>query len=236
VNKAALIAWREIRWEIYGDRAAVIRTLFFAALPVLFVLSERNSLPSTRSDLTMIALAFQSALFPALSGVALIASTFTQEKENGTLLPLLAAPVRDMDIVVGKLLGMIGPVMAISAASLAIFYVLGRLVYGPERIERSLPPEILYAILIVAFLYLVTAGSWALIIAARVRTTRAAQQLVGLLIGLSVGVYIGFGFVAARVGTGWPLLALGPFLLALDVIALEIARRVWQRGEVIGRL
>src|SRR3989442_6035954 len=146
MGKAALIAWREIRWEIFGDRGAILRTGFFALLPILFVLSGRGTGPGGPNDISMLVLALQSTLIPALSGVALIASTFTQEKENGTLLPLLAAPVRDMDIVVGKLLGMIGPVMLVAAGSVAVFYVLGFFVYGPARIGRALPPEMLYVI------------------------------------------------------------------------------------------
>ncbi len=236
MSKAALIAWREIRWEIFGDRGAVLRTGFFALLPAIFVLAERNAAAGPRSDLALLALALQSALIPALSGVALIASTFTQEKENGTLLPLLAAPVRDMDIVVGKLLGMVGPVMAICAGSLTVFYVLGLFVYGPARIGSALPPTILYALLAIAFLYLITAGSWVLIVAAIVRTSRAAQQIAGLLIGVSAAVFGVLGIAAARIADGWALVGLAIILVAADVVALEIARRVWQRDEVIGRL
>ena len=125
MGKAALIAWREIRWEIFGDRGAVIRTGFFALLPILFVLSGRGMGRGGPNDISILVLALQSTLIPALSGVALIASTFTQEKENGTLVPLLASPVRDIDIVVGKLLGMVAPVMLICAGSLAVFYLQG---------------------------------------------------------------------------------------------------------------
>lgn len=236
MNKAVLIAWREIRWEIFGDRGAVLRAGIFALLPAIFVLGERNSPSGPRSDLALLVLALQSALIPALSGVALIASTFTQEKENGTLLPLLAAPVRDMDIVVGKLLGMVGPVMAICAGSLAVFYVLGVFVYGPVRVGNALPPAILYALLAVAFLYLITAGSWVLIIAAVVRTSRAAQQITGLLIGVSAALFGVLGVIGSRIADGWALVGLAVILVAADVVALEIARRVWQRGEVIARL
>jgi len=235
VGKAALIAWREIRWEIYGDRASVIRTGFFALLPILFVLSARGQ-PGGPNDISILALALQSTLIPALSGVALIASTFTQEKENGTLVPLLASPVRDIDIVVGKLLGMVGPVMLICLGSLGVYYVLGSFLFGATRIRLALPPEILFSVMVVAFLYLMSAGSWVLIIAALVRTTRAGQQLAGVMIGLSAAVFGGLAIAAARIADGWGLVGLGLALVAADVVALEIARRVWQRDEVIGRL
>jgi ABC-type Na+ efflux pump permease subunit len=188
------------------------------------------------NDISILILALQSTLIPALSGVALIASTFTQEKENGTLVPLLASPVRDIDIVVGKLLGMVAPVMLICAGSLTVFYVLGSLVYGAERVRGALPAEILFALLVLAFLYLMTAGSWVLIVAAIVRTTRAGQQISGLMIGLSAAIFALLGVAASRIFDGWGLVALGVIFVAADVVALEIARRVWQRGEVIGRL
>jgi heme exporter protein B len=236
VAKAALIAWREIRWEIFGDRGAVIRTGFFALLPILFVISGRGAGSGGPNDISMLVLALQSTLIPALSGVALIASTFTQEKENGTLVPLLASPVRDIDIVVGKLLGMVGPVMLICTGSLAVFYVLGSFLFGASRVGTALPPQILFALLVVAFLYLITAGSWVLIIAAIVRTTRAGQQIAGLMIGLSAAIFAVLGIAATRIAGGWALVALGVFFVVADVIALEIARRVWRRDEVIGRL
>ena len=236
MRKAALIAWREIRWEIFGDRGAVLRTGIFAILPIFFVLTNRASTLGGSADLAVLLLAFQSALIPALSGVALISSTFTQEKENGTLVPLLAAPIRDMDIVVGKLLGMVGPVMLICTSSLAVYYVLGSIMYGTVLMRRAVPVEILYAILVVAFLYLVTAGSWVMIIAAIVKTTRAGQQISGLMIGLSAALFGILGVVASRIAGGWALVGLGLACVVADLIALEIARRVWQRGEVIGRL
>src|SRR5678815_5174494 len=163
------------------------------SLPIFFVLTNRASTLGGSADLAVLLLAFQSALIPALSGVALIASTFTQAKESGTLDPLLAAPIRDIDIVVGKLLGMVGPVMLICASSLGVFYILGSFLFGVARLRLALPPQILFALLVVAFLYLITAGSWVLIIAAVVRTTRAGQQIAGLMIGLSAATFAVLG-------------------------------------------
>lgn len=233
MRDALLIAWREIKWEIFGDRGAVLRMGVFALLPVVFVLTNRTA---RVNDLALFTLALQSALFPALSGVALIASTFTAEKENGTIIPLLASPVRDIDIVVGKLLGMIIPVFTLCVGSIALYYVLASAQYGAERVSAALPPELVYALVMVALLYLLTAGSWVLIIAALVKTTRAGQQLAGLIIGLSVAAFAALGITAARVEDGWALVVLGVALVLSDGVALEIARRVWRREEVLARL
>jgi len=234
VRNALRIAWREIRWEIFGDRGAILRLGIFALLPILLALSSRS--PRGPNDLGILTLAIQSALFPALSGVALIASTFTQEKENGTIIPLLASPVRDIDIVVGKLVGMILPVLGVCIGSLALYYVIGSAEFGADRIATALPLTTMYALVIVALLYLLTAGSWVLIVAALVKTSRAGQQISGLLIGLSVAIFSGLGFAAANIANGWALVGLGVLLVATDVVALEVARRVWRREEVLARI
>lgn len=233
MRNALRIAWREIRWEIFGDRSALLRMGIFVVMPLIFVFTNRSP---RIGELGILVLGLESALFPALSGVALIASTFTQEKENGTIIPLLASPVRDMDIVVGKLLGMIIPVFGLCIATEAVFYVLAVTQYGRARVQAALPPEVIFGLLVVALLYLLTAGSWVLIVAAMVKTTRAGQQVAGLLIGVSIAVFAGLGALGAQIGEGWPLIAFSLGLVALDVAALEIARRVWRREEVLARL
>ena len=232
MRDAMRIAWREIRWEIFGDRGAIIRMGFFAVLPVLLILSNGGR---GFNDASLFVLALQCAFFPALSGVALIASTFTQEKENGTIIPLLASPVRDIDIVVGKLVGMIVPTLGVCAATLALYYVLATVRFG-TRVADVLPPQILYSLVMVALLYLLTAGSWVLIVAALVKTSRAGQQLAGLLIALSVAVLAGLAVAAANIAGGWALVGLGLALVLSDVFALDIARRVWRREEVLARI
>src|SRR5207249_6819507 len=140
-----LIAWREIRWEVFLDRTSLLRTGIFVVIPLLFVLSNRGISPGPAGDVTLVGLALQSVFFPALSGVALIAATFTMEKENGTLVPLLAAPIRDFDIVLGKLVGMVVPVMVTCSVTLSAAYGLASYRYGVTRVARVLTPELLHA-------------------------------------------------------------------------------------------
>ena len=231
-----LIAWREIRWEVFLDRASLLRTAIFIVIPIFFVFSNRGIASGGAGDATLLALALQSVFFPSLAGVSLIAATFTAEKENGTLVPLLAAPIRDFDIVLGKLLGMVVPVMAACAVTLTAAYALASVRYGAERVARVLTPELLYALLVLSLLYLITTGSITMIVAARVRSSRAAQQLAGLVIAVSAAVFGGLGLIASQLADGWALLAVGVLLVFFDIGALEVARRVWQRGEVIGRI
>jgi hypothetical protein len=128
------------------------------------------------------------------------------------------------------------PVMVACVVTLGAGYGLAAYRYGASRVAQALTLELLYAVLVLSLLYLITTGSLTMIVAARVKTSRAAQQIAGIVIGLSAVVFAGLGFAASRVGEGWPLLALGVGLVVMDVVALELARRVWQREEVIGRV
>ncbi len=234
--KWALIAWREIRWEVFFDRGSMLRTGVFVVIPLLFVLTNRGLGRGVGGDVQIVGLALQSVFFPALSGVALIASTFVAEKENGTLVPLLAAPIADRDIVLGKLVGMLVPVMTACVLTLAAGVGLASFRYGADRVTGVLTPQLLYSFVVLALLFVITAGSVTMIVAARVRSSRAAQQVAGLVIGLSAALFLGVGFVAVQIDGGWPLIAVGLGLVLFDVAALEIAQRVWQRGEVIARV
>jgi hypothetical protein len=127
------------------------------------------------------------------------------------------------------------PTLGVCAATLALYYVLATLRFG-TRVADILPPQILYSLVMVALLYLLTAGSWVLIVAALVKTSRAGQQLAGLLIALSVAVLAGLAVAAANIAGGWALVGLGLALVLSDVFALDIARRVWRREEVLARI
>src|SRR5256886_11662545 len=143
-----LIAWREIRWEVFLDRASLLRTAIFVVVAMLLIFSNRSIGSGGAGDIAIIGLALQSVLFPSLGGVALIAATFTAEKENGAIVPLLAAPIRDFDIVLGKLVGMVVPVMVACTVTLAAGYGLAAYRYGLPRVAHALTPELLYPVLL----------------------------------------------------------------------------------------
>src|SRR5436305_1573 len=96
---------------------------------------------------------------PVIAREALARPGIPAEKENGTLVPLLAAPIRDFDIVLGKLIGMVVPVMVACVVTLAAGYALAAYRYGAARVAQVLTLELLYAIVVLALLYLVTTGS-----------------------------------------------------------------------------
>jgi len=229
--KAALIARRELG-DIIGDRSFVLGLIGLAAIPLLLVNFGGPRIPAP----LLLVFAVQAALFPTFMTVSVASSTFIQDKEGQTLLPLLAAPVNDSQIITGKLAAIFLPAAAASWVALTIFYVAASLRFGQGLVGSVLTPEMLYSLVVLSALLVLTLGSWAMVIASRVRTVRAAQQLSGILIA---ALYAGIAFAAQylfQAFDGLLLVALPLVILGLDIVALELARRLWGREEVIARI
>jgi ABC-type Na+ efflux pump permease subunit len=230
--KALLIARRELG-DLVGDRSFMLGLVFLGVGPLLFV----NIVGGNRiAPVVLLVFAIQSALFPTFMTANVAASTFIQDKESQTLLPLLAAPVRDSQILAGKLVAIFIPAAVASWAALAIFYVAASIKVGAGLVSSVITPGIVYSIMVLSGLLVLTLGCWTMVVASRVRTARTAQQISGLIIAALYGLFAVSAPYLFDAAGGWLFLALPLAILAADVGALELARRLWGREEVIARI
>lgn len=237
MRKALLLARREII-EQYTDRGALFRALFLTALPIVLVLTSRGAAGARTGDLVLLTYCLQAAFLPAMSAVNVAAASFAAEKEGQTLVPLLAAPIRDIDIVAGKLIAILIPAMLFSALSIGAFYVTAAATFGADRVARVLQPATLFAFLALSAFFILTLGTWVMVISARVASQRTAQQIAGFFVAAII--------VALVAGTSGGLIASIPAaelvvgvvvaVLASDLVALELTRRLWDREEAVARL
>ena len=232
MRKAFLLARREII-EQYSDRGAVIRALFFVALPVVLVSINRGG--GRSPDTLVLLFALQAALLPAATAINAAAGSFAAEKEAQTLVPLLAAPIRDIDIVAGKLLGVLAPAAGLSMLSLAAYYTAASAVFGQARVAQLLNPATLYGLFALAVLFILTVGAWVMVVSARVSSQRTAQQIAGFVLA---GMIVLLSTVGASLQNLTTELILGIVVVIVvsDLVALELARRFWNREEAIARL
>ncbi len=232
MRKALLLARREII-EQYSDRGAVFRALFFVALPVGLIVINRGG--SRSPDILILIFGIQAALLPTATAVNAAAGSFAAEKEAQTLVPLLAAPIRDIDIVAGKLMGVLIPAAGLSIVSLAAYTVAASVIFGEQRIAGLLTAPVLFGLFALAVFFILTVGVWVMVISARVGSQRTAQQIAGFVLGgmivLLTAVGSAFQNVSAEVVFGLVLA-----VLASDLAALELARRFWNREEAVARL
>jgi ABC-type Na+ efflux pump permease subunit len=232
VKKALLLARREII-EQYSDRGAVFRALFFIALPVGLIAVNRGG--GRSPDILILIFALQAALLPTATAINAAAGSFAAEKEAQTLVPLLAAPIHDIDIVAGKLGGVLVPAAGLSVVSLAAYYVAASVIFGEERIARLLVPATLFGLFALAVFFILTVGAWVMVVSARVGSQRTAQQIAGFVLGAMIVLLGAIGSAFQNISAEL-VLGLVVAVLASDVVALELARRFWNREEAVARL
>jgi ABC-type Na+ efflux pump permease subunit len=230
--KALLLARREIV-EQYRDRAAIVRALLLVALPIVIIQLNRSA--ASPPDAFILVFALQAALLPAATAINAAAGSFAAEKEAQTLVPLLAAPIRDIEIVAGKLIGVIVPAATLSIVSLLVYHTAASQRFGAARIAEVLDPVMMAELFGLSVLFIVTLGSWVMVVSARVPSQRAAQQIAGIVLA---GVVVGLTGISSVVGNIPTGLIIGGIVavVASDVVALQLAQRLWNREEAVARL
>lgn len=155
------------------------------------------------------------------------------EKQSGTLEPLLAAPVRTWELLLGKAIAAIVPGNLATwlgwALALAVIAV---------RMPAALPIPFLPSYLLQTFLatplITVVGALVGLAIASRVGEARVAQQVAGFT---QLPFFIGiFALVNSKIAVG-PTFWLGfsALLFLLAVAALQMAGRIFARETILTR-
>ncbi len=233
MRKALLLARREII-EQYSDRGALLRAAFFIVLPIVLVQLNRGTGGRSPDPIVLI-FALQAALLPTATAINAAAGSFVAEKEAQTLVPLLAAPIRDIDIVAGKLIAVLLPAAGLSIVSLIAYDIAATFEFGQERVARLLTPTTLYGLFALAVFFILTIGGWVMVVSARVGSQRTAQQIAGFVLG---GMVVALSAIGSLLQNIPAELVIGVVIAVLisDLVALELARRFWDREEAVGRL
>src|SRR2546429_774533 len=103
-----LIAWREIRWEVFLDRTSLLRTGVFVVIPLFFVVSNRGLPQGPAGDVNPIRIPLHSALLPALSLGQHDPAPFPPPNANRPPGPLVAGPPPDVRTALPKTVGIVG--------------------------------------------------------------------------------------------------------------------------------
>ncbi len=184
------------------------------------------------------------AFLPVFLVSNFIADSFAGERERGTLETLLATPLPDGAIFVGKVLAGVayawGYTLLVLVASLVTSGLVRRGVLAPFTVLTTLVSALLMAILV---------GILGALVSIRARSVRSAQQMLGLpLMALFLGIGFGVPALAKILPRTWlvqlaPLLhqvtgrtAVGLALLLLALIdggLLTIALQQFQRSRLI---
>jgi len=206
--------------------------LFLTGFASYLVWQGRNLPPQAQAALLNTALVYFLVL-PVVIPLSIAAYSIVGEKEQGTLEPLLATPIRDWELFLGKALAPMVPGILISWAAFCLFLVATGFILGhiPARIVSL--PWLLSIFVLTPFLALF-AVLVTMIVSSRTSDTRAAYQfsslaaipaLIPLLVYTGKLVNIDLKFVGIE----------GGLLLVADALTFLCALKLFGREEIITR-
>ena len=209
--------------------AMVVFPLIFLIQPLITVLTETaaaaNGLANEHVLLYMLAI-------PALVPSALASYSVVGERQQGTLEPVLATPIRREEFLLGKALAAFVPSLAISYAVLVLFLACVELFAHPGIAPALLrAPDLLAQLLFTPLL-----AAWSIwigiAISARCSDIRVAGQLslLASLPSVAVTTLLALNVIHATLG-----LALGgaALLLVLDTLGWRITSATFDRERLI---
>jgi ABC-2 type transport system permease protein len=200
------------------------------------VLGGLKDISSLQRDLRLALLSSFLVLFqmiPMVVPLSIASHSIVGEKQNRSLEPMLATPIRTGELLFGKALAAAVPGVLATWLGYGLFVIGARFVVDEKSFHNLiLSPMWLVSIAVLAPLLTMLTVGLSIIISSRVRDASTAQQVGSLmllpLIGILVGQMLGVLNSSARV-----LAIIAFLLLILDIFVLALAVRLFKREEIL---
>jgi ABC-type Na+ efflux pump permease subunit len=234
-RRVAAVVRREVR-DFRRNRFVIgsmaVMPFVFLITPMITLFKVPDSTTGVQAKAAVGVITLFLFIVPLVVPPVIAAYSVAGERDQGTLEPVLTAPVQPSELLLGKATAVFVPAVAIAYAMYAVVAVSIRL--GAAPIVRTVvfhPPQVLAQIL---FTPLLAAWSiWACIgISTRATDVRVAQQL-GTLAGLPLLAFtslITFQLLRPTV----PLaVGLALALVVLDIAGWRVVSRLFDRERLI---
>ena len=173
-------------------------------------------------------------LFPLVLPLSTGSAAIIQERADGTLEPLLTAPIATRSVLLAKVLIAVGPPVLITWIAWGI-QMLVAIRALPSVLVRTilLAPGWLVAVFVVAPLLSLLMALLLVVLSARLPDARTAQQWSALLVTPFLGLQLSALMGVTRLDVG--LASLLPILLLAVPLALRAADRAFARATILAR-
>lgn len=172
-------------------------------------------------------------MMPLIVPLSIAAQSIVGEKQNKSLEPLLATPIKTGELLFAKALSAVVPGVLVTWVSFLLFMVGARLLISSDRVFDALwNPRWLVAMLILAPLLSLLSVSIAVVVSSRVNDTRTVQQVGGFIVLpiVVLGVAQTTGLILLNTAT----FVLGAIVVAvIDFIILRIGARLFRREKIL---
>ncbi len=172
-------------------------------------------------------------MMPLIISLSIAAQSIVGEKQNKSLEPLLATPIKTSELLFAKCLTAMLPALLATWAAFLIFIIAARFLIASDRVYYALlDPKWLVALLLLTPLLALLSVSIAVVLSSRVNDTRAVQQIGGFVVLpiVLIGVAQTMGLVLLNAVT----FTIGAIVLAvIDILILRLGVRVFQREKIL---
>jgi ABC-2 type transport system permease protein len=236
ISKAWIVAAKDMR-VFLRKRYAIYSLVLFPlivsiGLPLVLRLVGAR-LSSTQLPIRMDAFSFFFLLGAASLPTVLASYSLVGEKIEKSLEPLLATPITDSELLLGKsIAAFIPPIGAIYISSI-VFMVLANLVTH-NTLGYSYFPNwtIGLILLLLAPLLAILSIEWSVIVSSRASDPRAAQ-MQGLFVALPlIALYVASEVGAISLDTR-TLLIISAVILAVDIVLFFLSTKTFHREEIL---
>ncbi len=207
-------------------------------LPTVTTAIVNNTGAKTPPSVTLLyllpAFTFFWVIVAGILPVSIASYTLVGEKVEKTLEPLLAAPVTDNEILLGKSLSAILPSLVSVLSGSVIFMVLMDLVTSPT-LGYLFFPDAISAIMLLVMAPLVTVLSveWSIVVSSRVTDVRVAQQLGALVVLPLAAIYVSGEVQLIPLNVTSNLLIIAGIIALVTVLLFSFARETFRREEIL---
>jgi ABC-2 type transport system permease protein len=172
-------------------------------------------------------------LMPAIIPLAIAVYSIVGEKEQTTLEPLLATPITDAELFLGKALASVLPALAVNWLAFGVFLGAAALILGGLPTHVLTPPWLASIFGLSPLLALFSVGV-TMLVSSRATDARAAYQFSSFAILPAIIPMIIYSSQKTLVDLRLVVLEGGVLIVACAVI-LYFAIRVFQREQILTR-
>ena len=219
-----------------GNTEAIVETML-ANLPENVQMVIRAFTPTQQATYMMLVYFFSPffLIIPVMGSSVIAADSFAGEKERNTLEALLATPLTDSELLLGKILVSFIPGMGVTFLSF-ILYITTIDLLTVESFGRYIMPTVpwIVLVLVLAPVLALLAIGVTVIVSSRVKGFREAQQLSALLVIPILGLLFGQASGYLTLGS-LVMIALSLGIAVVDLIIFSFGLRLFQRESILSK-
>lgn len=217
-----------------GDLAEIMRNLPEELRMEIMMMNSRQAMIYL---MTVYLFAPFFLIIPLMASSVIASDSFAGEKERKTIEALLATPLSDEELLLGKIMVSFIPSMIVTILSFIIYTVLVDILAYDIFNGKLILPNVTWLILIFGAAPAIAFATIGLtvMISAKVKGFREAQEISAVLIIPIVMLVVGQATGAFFLGEITLLVMIG-ILIILDIITFYIGIRLFDREEILSRL